>query len=254
MKKITICMIVCAVMALNAHAQNGDVKKDSIPQKEVINQIEEVTVINYGDGRLLFREYKEPNLPLQGKHRIINGYESKCIIAEFKDGMYHGEYQLLVRNNLSEEGTYKDGWKHGLFKEYNSDGKRVKRETPYCEGKINGIRKTYYLNGAIETEKGYKMSEEDGIDIENDWETKQPAHVMNYKDGFLDGEQMQQIFSNANNFKKTCTYRNCKLDGEYLEIYTSGKGEGKIRRKGMYKNGEKVGKWEDNTEKYDFKK
>lgn len=82
----------------------------SVAQEKVF-QVNEVSVINYGDGRLLFRELNEEKTPLQGEYRIIDGYHSEYILASFKNGMYDGLYRHFKRNVLAEESTYKDGEK-----------------------------------------------------------------------------------------------------------------------------------------------
>ena len=79
--------------------------------QEKVYQVDELSVINYGDGRLLFRQYDKDNTPLNGSHRIIDGYRSEYILAEFKDGMYNGDYKYFKKNRLKEEGTYKEGRK-----------------------------------------------------------------------------------------------------------------------------------------------
>lgn len=96
MKKLILAFL-CGTIALNVVAQ------------EKVYQIEEVSVINYGDGRLLFRQQNDDKTPLQGEHRIIDGYHSEYLIANFKDGMYDGLYRHFKRNVLAEESTYKNG-------------------------------------------------------------------------------------------------------------------------------------------------
>ena len=221
--------------------------------QEAVYQVEEITVLNYGDGRFLFREHNESKKPLEGKHRIIDGYRSEYILAEFKDGMYHGGFQRFKYNKMVEEGTYSEGRKIGVYKIYFSDSKQVKEESPYTEGKLNGIRKTYYVDGSLQSEKGYKMSIEDGIDRKYEWQTGRILRDMFYKDGVLEGKQEQHIMSNIGNYMKYSNYRNGKLHGPYSEVYTEGKKKDKIRLKGTYKDGEKTGEWIDNRKKYDWK-
>lgn len=48
--------------------------------------------------------------------------------------------------HILEEGTYKDGVKHGVWIEYHSNGK-VKSTKTYKRGKVNGPVKEYYENG-----------------------------------------------------------------------------------------------------------
>lgn len=85
MKRIIISLLFGA-MALTGAAQ------------ETVYQVSEVSVINYGDGRLLFRQFNEKKDPLNGQHRIIDGYRSEYVLAEFKDGMYNGSYPKRKRD------------------------------------------------------------------------------------------------------------------------------------------------------------
>lgn len=81
MKKMFLMFLLCGATLLNTSAQ------------EKIYKIDEVSVINYGDGRLLYRHWDQDKTPLQGEHRIIDGYRSEYFIANFKDGMYDGLYR-----------------------------------------------------------------------------------------------------------------------------------------------------------------
>ncbi len=221
----------------------------TITAQEAVYQVEDVIVLNYGDGRFLYRQNNEEKKPLQGKHRIIDKYRSEYILAEFKDGMYDGAYQQFKYNKLFEEGSYSEGRKNGLYKIYFPDGKQVKEECPYTEGKINGIKKTFYTDGSLESEKGYKMSVEDGIDRRYEWQTNRTLKDMFYKDGKLEGKQLQYITSNLGHYYIRSNYRNGKLHGNYSEIYTEGKRKDKVRLQGVYEDGQKVGEWIDDGKK-----
>lgn len=190
--------------------------------QEKVYQVDELSVINYGDGRLLFRQYDKDNTPLNGSHRIIDGYRSEYILAEFKDGMYNGDYKYFKNNRLKEEGTYKEGRKDGVYKEYYSDGVALKKEAPFKEGKLNGIVKTYYTNGKLETEKGYAMSIEDGVERDYDYESGEITTDRNYKNGVLHGSQIAHYGSNIGDFIQRVTYENGKMTGSFSEIFTDG--------------------------------
>ena len=69
-----------------------------------IYQINEVSEINLGDGRYLYRDAKKEK-PLNGEFRIIDGYRSQYVQAEFKEGMFDGKYQEYSRNELRREGA-----------------------------------------------------------------------------------------------------------------------------------------------------
>lgn len=55
---------------------------------------------------------------MNGEFRIIDGYRSQYVQAEFKEGMFDGKYQEYSHNALRREGSYKEGRKNGLFREY----------------------------------------------------------------------------------------------------------------------------------------
>ena len=94
MKKIML-LLLFGVMVLTSTAQ------------EKVYQIEEITVINYGDGRLLFRLSNEEKTPLNGSHRLIDGSHSEYILADFKDGMYHVITDISKRTNYLKSAVTK---------------------------------------------------------------------------------------------------------------------------------------------------
>ncbi len=122
--------------------------------------IEQIDATNLGDGRILFR-VDETDVPLNGTHRLIDGYRSEYIVAEFTDGLYNGSWEHHRNNRLIEKGAYKEGVKHGTFIEYYSDGAQ-KSETPITEGKVDGVVKNYYTDGTVQSEKSYKDGKEHG--------------------------------------------------------------------------------------------
>lgn len=152
MKTMFLMFLLCGATLLNASAQ------------EKIYKIDEVSVINYGDGRLLYRHRDQDKTPLQGEHRIIDGYRSEYFIANFKDGMYDGLYRYYKNNVLMIESTYKNGNFDGYRKAYYPDGKTLAQESTFIDGKMNGIIKSYHRNGQVETEVSYKMGVQDGPD------------------------------------------------------------------------------------------
>lgn len=200
--------------------------------------IEAITVINLGDGRLLFRTVSE-SLPVQGQLRLIDGRKSEYVLADFQDGLYNGTYQHFKSNKLREEGTYKEGRKHGTFKEFNSDGTSVKSEKKYIEGKADGMWTTYYTNGEPDKEKEYKNGLEHGIERKYDYETGELHTIMNYVEGKLHGKQTQLMKSNRTSYTIESEYKDGLLNGPYSETYVTGA----IKKKGVYKNGKEEGVW-----------
>ncbi|MDR0232514.1 MAG: toxin-antitoxin system YwqK family antitoxin [Dysgonamonadaceae bacterium] len=197
----------------------------------------EITVINLGDGRLLFRSAKNDK-PLKGEHRIIDGRNSEYISAQFLDGLYDGKYERYRYNNLVEKGTYKAGVRSGIFIEYYSDNS-VKSETPFTDGKLNGILKTYFTNGKLESQKEYKSGVEDGVEQRWHWETGKQTVDANYVDGKPDGKQIRHITSNTGDYVEVSNYKKGVQTGEFSQTWTNGQ----ERIQGKFKDGKKDGVW-----------
>lgn len=226
MKKLLISLLF-GVVALTGAAQ------------ETVYQVDEVSVINYGDGRLLFRQLGEAKTPLNGQHRIIDGYHSEYLLADFKDGMYNGNFQHFKSNKLKEEGTYKEGRKDGTYKEYYSDGVSVKKETQFKEGKLHGVTRSFYTDGKPEKEKGYTMGVEDGIERSYNYETGQESE-REYKNGRQHGTQTIYYSSNVGSYVEKSTYDSGKRVGDFSETFA----DGTIKTLGQYnKEGKKEGEW-----------
>lgn len=226
MKKMFLMFLLCGATLLNTSAQ------------EKIYKIDEVSVINYGDGRLLYRHWDQDKTPLQGEHRIIDGYRSEYFIANFKDGMYDGLYRYYKNNVLMIESTYKNGNFDGYRKAFYPDGKTLTEESTFINGKMNGIIKSYYQNGQVKTEVSYKMGVQDGPDRRYSEDGKLLLDTY-YKDGLPDGNWVEHITSNRGDYTCRRSFKNGKMTGEYSRIWASGK----PREKGTYKDGKKEGVW-----------
>lgn len=209
-------------------------------QKEY--SIEKVSAINLGDGRLLFRDI-ENEKPLQGEHRLIDGYRSEYILANFKDGLYDGSYKHYKRNKLVEEKVYKEGVGNGIFKDYHLDGETVKSEREVKNGKVHGIARDYDQQGKLQYEKGYDNGVEHGKELRYHHETGDLIIERNYVNGKQDGKQIEHFSSNRADYLRISNYKMGVLDGDYSETLDEGD---IVRTKGIYKNGKKEGKWINN--------
>ena len=233
MKKIML-LLLFGVMVLTSTAQ------------EKVYQIEEITVINYGDGRMLFRLNNEEKTPLNGSHRLIDGYHSEYILADFKDGMYHGDYRHFKENKLLEECRYKEGNRDGLYKRYYGDGQTVQSERTFIDGKVDGVSRTYHSNGKVETEKVYKLGIEDGYDRRYGSDGALTLDEC-YKDGKRDGKWTQHLSSNLGDMVRISFYKNGLPDGQWSETWKDGKPEKSTTYKNDEKNGEEITYFTDGT-------
>jgi antitoxin component YwqK of YwqJK toxin-antitoxin module len=199
--------------------------------------VEQITVINLGDGRLLFRNM-EDDKPIEGEHRLIDGRKSEYILAKFSKGMYNGKYEHYRRNNLIEKGAYKEGLRNGKFIEYYSDGD-VKSEKTFSDGKLNGTLKTWFANGKPESNIGYKDGVEHGIEQRWHWETGKLIVDANYIDGRPDGKQTRHISSNTGDYVEVSHFVKGVRTGDFSQTWDNGQ----VRVQGIYKNGEREGVW-----------
>lgn len=208
MKKIML-LLLFGVMVLTSTAQ------------EKVYQIEEITVINYGDGRLLFRLNNEEKTPLNGSHRLIDGYHSEYILADFKDGMYHGNYRHFKENKLLEKCRYKEGNRDGLYKHYYGDGQTVQSERTFIDGKRDG-KWTEHLSGNtgdVTRISFYKNGLPDGQWSET-WKDGKPRSKSSYKDGKKEGVWIG--YGKDGKPEKSTTYKNDEKNGEEITYFTDG--------------------------------
>ena len=73
------------------------------------------------------------------------------------------------------------------------------QESTFIDGKMNGIIKSYYQNGQVETEVSYKMGVQDGPDRRYSEDGKLLLDTY-YKDGLPDGNWVEHITSNRGDY------------------------------------------------------
>ena len=102
----------------------------------------------------LLRNYMKTCLKTAAKNdmkvRVIgdlSGLDEEVI--HFSRGVKDGEYKRYRYGTLREKGVYVDGKRHGLFVEYQQDGKTPLREAPMQHGQIEGTVRTYFANGIL---------------------------------------------------------------------------------------------------------
>lgn len=251
MKKITAFLITlllfCSVHTISA-------------QEKI--ELTDIVMNNLGDDQMYAHKRDKDKTPLNGKVRIITGFTTEYIDANFKDGYGVGKWEYYRKNKLTVTVNFKDGYMDGEFIEMYPSGD-IKEKGKYVKGqksgvwttfKSDGIAKlteefdsgsltkkiTYYTDGKIDTERNYKNGKEHGEIIQYTWEGDLKAHK-NYVNGKQLGKQIQHYTSNAGNYIQTSYYdENGMLDSEYSEIFTENNA---TKAKGRYKKGRKIGKW-----------
>lgn len=238
MKKITNYSCALAFVCAFVGSGNGLMAQ--------VFPIKEISVINMGDGRLLFKQAKTDSL-LQGQQRIVDENRSEYLEATFKDGLYDGKYEEFKNKRKVSEGYYKAGVKDSLFRDYGYDFDKkteiILREIPLKDGKMSGIVKTYFNDGTIKSEKGYRDGVEHGIDRIYDSKTGDCIQDFNFVDGKPDGIQKNRIIHSSQGevaqYWEQSFYVKGLREGDFTQLFT----DGSARTLGKYKDGKKTGQW-----------
>lgn len=226
-------------------------------------ELTDIVMTNLGDDQMYAHKRDEAKTPLNGKVRIITGYTTEYIDAEFKDGYGVNKWEYYRKNKLNSSVHFKDGYLDGSYTEYYPGGD-IKIKGEYQKGQKNGKwetlkddgtikltevydtgsltqKITYYTDGTVDMERNYKNGKEHGISRQYTYPDGELKSEKNYVNGKQVGKQMQYYTSNQHNYIQTSYYNdNGKLDGEFTEIFAD---KETIKTKGMYKNGRKTGKW-----------
>jgi len=157
------------------------------------------TDVEYMNGTIV--EYINGIMVLKSNKQPVNG--TVCVYRG-----YGNSGIILTWEAPIVETPYKDGKVEGIRREYYESGK-LKDETPYLNGKLEGIEKRYYQNGKLLFEIPYKDDKQEGIEKRY------------YESGKLRSET---------------PYKNDKREG-YHQQYTE---KGQLWAKVLYKNDEPV--------------
>lgn len=182
------------------------------------------------DGRT---QYKDPdNKPLKGEYKIMANYRDKdsYFLTKYKNGYKDGKDVEYKRGRLQSEAFYNEGRLEGVKKEFFSDG-AVKREVSFKNGKLDGKDISYYTDGSVEKEVNYKEGVQHGREVAYDFKTAAVKKDMNYVEGKPEGKQTERISSNVGDYTKVSIYKDGVLT-EYKEYHYPGGEPRKIREGG----------------------
>ena len=135
--------------------------------------------------------------------------------------------------DLFVETPYKDGKINGVKKVYYNGV--VRFEFPFIDGEMNGIGKEYYSDGTIRTETPYKNNKPNGVvktyDVLGNLESEVP-----FTDNEIDG--VAKYYRTNGKLRFEISYKNGILDGAH-RIYNEF--DGSILSEEFYKDGKKIG-------------
>lgn len=138
-------------------------------------------------------------------------YLSGIILAKGK--YYNGD-----GSEIGDSGVPKNG-REGLWLFYYDNGK-LKEESNYVHGKLEGTLKVYYDNGNLSEESHYVNGESEGTFklYYNNGKLKQDSQVRN---GKLEGTA--KVYYDSGKLKKDSQFRNGRLEGVSKLYYENGK-------------------------------
>lgn len=227
-------------------------------------KIEDINIADLGDGQTFGHKRDEAKTPITGKVRIITGYTTEYIDADFNEkGLAIGKWEYYKEKRLRSYSTYKDGYKDGEWASLSYSGD-VEEKGEYLKGEKNGKwmkyfnnsdipkevktysngdlvnTQTYYTSGKLESDRNFLNRKEHGH--YKKYNNKGDLTMdENYANGKLAGKQFKYMHSNLNDYIETSNYNDKgRLDGDFQQEYAETK---KIKVKGKYKNGQKEGKW-----------
>ncbi|MDK9707299.1 MAG: toxin-antitoxin system YwqK family antitoxin [Desulforhopalus sp.] len=116
------------------------------------------------------------------------------------------------------ETPYKNGKENGIKKCFSHAG-NLYNETPYNDGKTNGVGKVFYESGKIFSETPYINGKVHGV-LKRFYESGNIFGETPYKDGQIDG--VHQFFYESGKLKSKTSYKNGKRDGVEVRYRRSG--------------------------------
>ena len=180
---------------------------------------------------------------------------------ERRDGLFYYKgkpfsgpfFQNYKSGNIRSEGEYKKGKIVGNFIEYYENG-QIKEDLNYVGREhelnpfyfssqpLNGVQKTFYDNGQLQSIENYVMDTKEGLFEKYDYYGNKVSSYL-YHEGELHGEYTRIEYDNYKRLIRTVgKYKMGKEDGETIQY----EGYNKVR-KVIYDNGDI--KFEENYDK-----
>lgn len=129
--------------------------------------------------------------------------------------------EVIAKELLNEKGevvSFTGEIPNGSVKEYDMENK-LTGEMNYNAGKIEGVTKTFYPSGNVETVKNYRNGKLEGV-CKEFYDNGQEKQLSNYKDGLLDGKVKK--YSSSGTLLSSAEYSGGELNGIYKEYYVTG--------------------------------
>jgi antitoxin component YwqK of YwqJK toxin-antitoxin module len=155
-------------------------------------------------------------------------YETYKYEYSFQGGILHGSTKTYSGDNLLSEVVYENG-ERVLQITYDDD---EQIETPYADGKVEGIVKSYY-NGKLNMESTYANGRLNGLN-KGYCSNGTLCSETNYVNGVKEGSAKE--YHSDGVLKRDYTYKNDKYEGYRKEFNEDGSLKGQI----LYQDGEPI--------------
>lgn len=180
------------------------------------------------------------------KHKAERiGPDHVTLVDSMLSKPYNGPYRVTDVDDVTEEGSNKDGVPHGLFKRW--VGAEFNMMGEYVDGVREGMWMEPYDERFREFGK-YKNGKRDGVWTVRTYDDDKPhpprpaweryLEQTEYKDGVLQGAYHKHHLRTGN---LICHggFKDDRRNGAWYYYYPNGK----LKKHGCYKNGSKVGVW-----------
>ena len=127
--------------------------------------------------------------------------------------------EFYPNGKLMSETPYNNGKINGVKKLYYESGK-LERDATIIDDKFNGIAKSYYESGALESETLFKNDKINGI-AKSYYESGELEKETPYKNDEING--LEKTYYKSGKIETETPYKNDKIDGLEKLYYESGK-------------------------------
>jgi len=172
---------------------------------------------------------------------FLDKNQRKSIEGEYRNGLSSGRwiYWRYSGNERLKTITYNKGVKHGQMIRFDVQG-RLWKKYNYVRDKLEGKFIEYFS----ELKKVRITGQYSNEKLSGEWRYYFPnqskvVKIINYKNDRKEGESKQ--FYSSGKLWKIVYYSKDKIDGVYSGYFDNAKNN--LAEKGVYKNGEKTGRW-----------
>ncbi len=212
------------------HFSNQDTKKSVKENRDLILSFNQIGIQLVSEGDLfktLIIAAHDPDAALNDELEKLEQKSSAALSLEYFDSL---RFKIELPDSVLNV--------NGAFKELYPATEITHFEGNITDNKLNGIWRTYYPSGNLQSTVNYKDGLVDGdayFYYDNDKNTKMAE--IQYSDDLIDGVYMEYYENGAQ--KALLHYEEGVLNGEAEYYYRTGR----TKIKGKYKNGRKKGKW-----------